>query len=601
MNKMKRTLVGKVKSVNGNIVSVQLDESVKSTMPVIDGIVYRVGQLGSFLRIPLGYTHLYGIVTRIGAEAIPESVLDKLPIGDNYNLIATRWLSLVLIGERIGAKFERGVIQFPTSEDEVHLVTLDDLSVIYGGMSETNSIQVGNISVSESLPARIDIDKLVTRHCAILGSTGSGKSNTVAVTLEAIAKGQFKSARILLIDPHGEYNDSLKEYSKVYKINANTGMKQNELYVPFWALPFEELISSFPGHLSDQQKDYVREKVLEKKKDSLQYLKNAPDEESITSDSPIPFSINQLWFEMDDFERQTFNKVQDPKTKESRLEITNLVEQGDVSTLKSNKYETVKAGSGPFLNQQAKGILGFLDSVKNRLLDQRFKFLYKPGDWSPDVQGKVNVDLDKLLSDWLAHDKPITILDLSGIPSEIMTSISGALLKIVYDGLFWAQNLKVGGRQQPLLLVLEEAHNYLRAGEDSISSRTVQTIAKEGRKYGVGLLLVTQRPTELDETVLSQCGTLIALRMTNKGDRGHVSAALQDELYDLISLLPVLRTGEGIVIGEAVRIPSRIKFDKISHAPKSSDPQVSVQWKNDRPDSKDYEKAVLLWRNQRFS
>lgn len=150
-------------------------------------------------------------------------------------------------------------------------------------------------------------------------------------------------------------------------------------------------------------------------------------------------------------------------------------------------------------------------------------------------------------------------------------------------------------------MVLEEAHNYLKAGEDSISSRTVQTIAKEGRKYGVGLLLVTQRPTELDETVLSQCGTLIALRMTNKGDRGHVSAAVQDELYDMVSLLPSLRTGEGLIMGEAVRIPSRVKFEKISKAPKSTDPLVSKQWKKEKQDNKGYKTIVEYWRNQKFS
>ena len=129
--------------------------------------------------------------------------------------------------------------------------------------------------------------------------------------------------------------------------------------------------------------------------------------------------------------------------------------------------------------------------------------MFSPGEYEPDLNGKTNKDLDKLLLNWLGDKKPISILDLSGVPTEVMSSISGSVLKIVYDGLFWGLNTNVGGKNQPLLLVLEEAHNYLRAGENSISSRTVQTIAKEGRKYGVGLLLVTQRPSELDETVLS--------------------------------------------------------------------------------------------------
>lgn len=592
----KETLVGKVISINGNRISVKMAESLKSTMPIIDGLVYRVGQIGSFLRIPLGYADLYGIVTQIGADAIPDS-LKELVFQENQQNFSTRWMSLVLVGERVGNKFERGVTQFPTAEDEVHLVTLNDLNIIYGGFDESNSINVGNISVSESLPAKIELDKLVTRHCAIIGSTGSGKSNTVAVMLESIAKGRFKSARILLIDPHGEYGETLREHSKVFKVKVDGSKGQAELHIPFWALPFDELMKSFPGNLNDQQRDYIRAKILEKKIEAIKCLKNKPNIAAITSDSPIPFSLKQLWFDLDDFERKTFKENRKPET-------ATLIKAGDVDKLKSNEYEPAGlGGSSPFLNFQAKGILSFLDSMKNRMLDQRFEFLYKPGVFIPDLKGKTSKDLDFLLLEWLGHDKTITILDLSGVPAVIMSSISGSLLKIMYDALFWAQNLPVGGRKQPLLLVLEEAHSYLKAGENSISSRTIQTIAKEGRKYGVGLLLVTQRPTELDETVLSQCGTLIALRMTNKSDRGHVSAAVQDELYDMVALLPTLRTGEGLVMGEGVKIPSRVKFEKISKAPKSTDPDVSKEWRKERSKDKerDFEKAVDLWRNQKLS
>lgn len=596
MNNNKETLVGKIISINGNRISVKMAESLKSTMPIIDGLLYRIGQIGSFLRIPLGYANLYGIVTQIGADAIPES-LKELALQEDERNFSTRWMSLVLVGERVGNKFERGVTQLPTAGDEVHLVTLDDLNIIHGGFDESNSITVGNISVSESLPAKIELDKLVTRHCAIIGSTGSGKSNTVAVMLESIAKGGFKSARILLIDPHGEYDETLSKYSKVFKVKADEGKGQSELHIPFWALPFDELMKSFPENLNDQQRDYIRAKVLEKKISSIQYLKNKPNIVSVTSDSPIPFSLKQLWFELDDFERQTFKENRKPET-------AILKKAGNSEKLISNEYEPASPGGGsPFLNFQAKGILGFLDGMRNRMLDQRFEFLYEPGGFIPDLNGKVTQDLDFLLLEWLGHDKTITILDLSGVPALIMSSISGSLLKIMYDALFWAQSLPVGGRKQPLLLVLEEAHSYLKAGENSISSRTIQTIAKEGRKYGVGLLLVTQRPTELDETVLSQCGTLIALRMTNKGDRGHVSAAVQDELHDMVALLPTLRTGEGLVMGEGVKIPSRVKFQKISKAPKSTDPKVSEEWRKERPGDKkkDFEKTVHLWRNQKLS
>lgn len=595
MNKY-QTEIGEIVSVSGNTITVKLSDIIKSNMPIIDGVVYRIGQIGSFLKVPLGYANLYGIVTQIGASAIPDKLKEMAE--QNKALLDNRqWLNMVLVGEQMGKKFDRGVSQSPTTGDKVHLVTIKDLDIIYGSYDKRNSISVGNISISESLDAKIDLNKMISRHCAILGSTGSGKSNSVGVLLGAIAKKKFKSSRILVIDPHGEYNSVLKDDSTVYKIMANSNGEEHELYIPFWALPFEELMSLFSGRLNDQNKDYFRSKIVEEKLRAVKNNKIEIDEVLVTADTPIPFSLKQLWFKLDDFERQTFTERAKPE------KVTNKIITGDASKLISNEYEPASAGGGaPFLNNQAKGILGFLDSVRARLKDSRYNFLFSPGEYTPDLNGKVEKDLGKLLYDWLGSNKAITILDLSGIPSEIMTSISGTLLKIIYDALFWGQNLKNGGKEQPILIVLEEAHNYLKSGEDSISSRAVQSIAKEGRKYGVGLLLVTQRPSELDETVLSQCGTIIALRMNNSKDRGHISSAIQDELQTMVDLLPSLRTGEAIISGEGVKIPSRVQFYKLSNAPKGSDPIASEKWmeeKNIKID--DYNKLLSIWRNKKLN
>lgn len=587
--------VGEVVSVSGNIITVNLSKEIKSTMPVIDGIVYRIGQIGSFMKIPLGYASLYGIVTQIGASAIPEPILE-IAKQDYSKIDNTRWLNMVLVGEQIGMRFERGVSQSPTTGDKVHLVTIKDLDIIYGGYNEKNSITIGNVSASESLDAKIDLDKLLTRHSAILGSTGSGKSNAVGVILNAIADKEFKSSRILVIDPHGEYNSILKEKSNVYKVRADIPQNEKELYIPFWALPFNELINIFSGNLTEQNRDYIRTKVVEAKLESIKENRIDIENELVTADTPVPFSIKQLWFELDDFERQTYNERGKPET------ITERRADGDADKLISNVYEPASAGGGkPFLNPQAKGILNFLDSLRLRLKDTTYDFLFKPGDYTPNLKGKINKDLNQLLFDWIGSDKPITTLDLSGIPGEIMISISGTLLKIIYDALFWGQNTKVGGKEQPLLVVLEEAHNYLKAGEKSAASRAVQTIAKEGRKYGVGLTLVTQRPSELDETVLSQCGTLIALRMNNSKDRGNIKAATQDELQAIIDLLPSLRTGEGIISGEGVKIPTRVQFYKLSNAPRSADPKVSEKWMEEKSVTiDDYIRLLTLWRNQKL-
>jgi hypothetical protein len=378
-------------------------------------------------------------------------------------------------------------------------------------------------------------------------------------------------------------------------IEINSTVDENKLQIPFWALPFNELMKIFSGNLTDPNREYIREKVVEAKIKSAEYNQIEVAKESITADSPIPFSIKLLWFELTDFEKQTF-------TDNTRTTLSTLIVVGDAENLISNEYTPAGMGnSAPFLNQKAKGLLSFLDSMRNRLNDSSYSFLFTPGKLTPDKEGKTEEDIDAMFLKWLGNELPITILDLSGIPSEITSSISGTLLKIIYDGLFWGVNTKVGGKNQPLLIVLEEAHSYLKAGEHSISSRTVQMIAKEGRKYGVGLLLVTQRPSELDETVLSQCGTMIALRMNNSKDRGHIRSAVQDELQSMVDLLPSLRTGEALISGEAVKIPSRVKFYKIANAPKSSDPKASEKWLEKINDpQKEYKQLLKSWRNKNY-
>lgn len=588
------SIVGKVLSVSGNTISVQLSDNVKSNSPIIDGVVYKIGQIGSFLKIPLGYCNLYGIVTQIGATAIPSNILKNLSDVNYSELANQQWLTMSLIGEQIGKRFTRGVSQSPTVGDCVHLVTISDLRCVYSDYNRQSSINVGNISISESLEAYLDLDKLVSRHFAVLGSTGSGKSNAVAITLQSIINKKFPRARILVLDPHGEYNEAFQSQSTVFKIRREKEAK--ELYVPYWALPFNELMALFDASISDANRDYIRSKIVEAKRHGAQANKIEIEDALITADSPIPFSIKQLWFELDDFERQTYNERGNPATK------TKLIVEGSADKLISNQYEPASPmNTKPYLNNQAKCILPFLEDVRLKLSDTRYEFLFNPGEFTPGLCGKITSDLDALLNSWIGDDKPITIFDLSDVPSEIMQSIVGSLLNITYDALFWGQNLKNGGKQQPLLVVLEEAHNYLKSDSRSIASRTVQRIAKEGRKYGVGLLLVTQRPSELDETILSQCGTIIALRMNNSKDRSFVSGAIQDELRSLVDLLPSLRVGEAIISGEGVKIPSRVQFYKMSNTSKGSDPLVSSSWSIPLSEGVDtYDKLLYLWRNKKF-
>jgi hypothetical protein len=256
--------------------------------------------------------------------------------------------------------------------------------------------------------------------------------------------------------------------------------------------------------------------------------------------------------------------------------------------------------AGPFLNQQAFGIRRQLNLLRSRLLDRRYDFLLHPGKWEPDLQGATKCDLDALLAGWLGGQKPITILDLSGVPSVVLERLIGSILKIVYDSLFWSREKSEGGISRPLLVVMEEAHRYLHAKSDNLAAATVQKIAKEGRKYGIGAMVVSQRPSEVDETILSQCGTVFALRLSNPDDRNRVKGTLPDGLVSLMETLPVLRTGEAIITGEAASMPMRcrITLPEEAHRPRSRDPEVSTQWSLTRR-TEGYDRVVASWRSQR--
>jgi len=195
------------------------------------------------------------------------------------------------------------------------------------------------------------------------------------------------------------------------------------------------------------------------------------------------------------------------------------------------------------------------------MLDSRFSFMFtSDDDWSPDEDGEVSADLDALLARWIGSERPITVLDVSEIPASLLNVVVGTMLSIVYDALYWGMNLPVGGKEQPLLIVLDEAHRFLREGVGTAATRACSRIAKEGRKYGAGLMIVTQRPSDVDAGVLSQCGTMIALRVTNSADRQAVASTVPDDLGGLTDLLPSLRTGEGLVLGDALQVPSRIRI-----------------------------------------
>lgn len=578
------TYLGTVAAVSGSSVSVQLAPSVASGLSIIEGRTYRVGQVGSFVRIPQGYQELFGIVSDVGSSAIPDRV--ATPSED-----PGRWMKIQLVGESIGTHFGRGTSQYPQIGDSVHITTESGLVRIYGA-GDSGHLTIGSLSSAESIPAKLSLDELVTRHSAVVGSTGSGKSTMVASLLQEIDDQKYPSARILMLDIHGEYASAFSGDATVFTIEPQEKHEQ-QLLIPYWALGISDILSFLTGGLSELHEAAFFEKIYELKRDTFRNVSYAGvRENSITVDTPIPFSLKKLWYDLVDFELSTFT--------DSAGEHKAQIDKGDPEDLIAPKYEPHGMGSkGPFLNRSAIGIRRQLNLLRSRLLDHRYDFLLHPGLWEPNLRGMVEQDLDGLVSNWLGNNKPITILDLSAVPSTVLELLVGSILKVVYESLFWSREKSEGGIERPLLIVMEEAHRYLSPKRGGLASEIVQRIAKEGRKYGVGAMVVSQRPSEVDETILSQCGTFFALRLSNQADRERVRGTLPDGLITLLDVLPVLRTGEAIVMGEAARLPMRcrINLPREDRRPRSTDPRVSDRWALPLRDE-GYDRVIASWRAQ---
>jgi DNA helicase HerA-like ATPase len=576
----KETYLGDVQDVNGTNVSIKLSKHSLSGFIYIDGQGYRAGQIGSFIRIPIGFIDLYGIISQVGASAIP----DRADVAADQS---DKWMKIQLIGEsERNGKFQRGLSQYPTVGDEVHLVSEKELKGIYGQPDKPYFVKVGHISNAESIPALIDVNKLVTRHSAVVGTTGSGKSTTVASLIGALSEpSRYPSARILMLDLHGEYGHALRDRANIFRIKADETLekKQHELVVPFWALNFDELCEICFGEFSSEKdKNIVLERVQKYKLESLKITnRSGASLDSLSVDSPIPFSIHELWYEL---YIETFGTYYKDK---GGLPLEHLAYEsdssgeemkGDASKGIPPTFKNVVAAAGETKINYLPNSLSIgkqMQLLGTKLRIPRYDFIFKPSGWAPEKDGKIENDLDLLLKKWMG-EKPVSILDLSGVPPDILQTTIGAVLRILYESLFWARNLSQGGRHRPLLLVMEEAHIYLNSNSQGMAAKIVQRVVKEGRKYGIGAMIVSQRPSEIDATILSQCGTFFALRLTNSLDRSHISSAMSDNLDGLTGMLPILRTGEAIILGEAVKLPMRtlIEPPPRNRRPDSQDPVI---------------------------
>jgi hypothetical protein len=374
------------------------------------------------------------------------------------------------------------------------------------------------------------------------------------------------------------------------------GDPSSPLLIPYWISAFDELgwfLVDRKASSESVQDALLRDQILDLKRKECANLKaGSVSPTEITVDSPVPFSLRELWYNFDRNEKATYLDM--ARTQEA------LVQEGSASSLVSAQFKAPGPGNAaPFKASPPPIMASYVARLFARLKDPRFDFLVSPTGYD----GIAN-DLDDLLRSWTDHGRPITVFDLAGVPFEIMDMVVGVIARAIFEGMFWGRNLSGIGRDRPILLVFEEAHAYLPKGGSAqfiqgYASRSVRRILREGRKYGIGAIVVSQRPSELDETILSQCGSFFALRLSNTHDQGTVRAAVPDALAGLMDLLPALRTGEALIAGEVVTVPSRVQLPLVEPRPSSNDPPVSDSWHKTVVQA-DYRETVTRWRRQRI-
>src|SRR5437762_112200 len=438
--------------------------------------------------------------------------------------------------------FRRGVTRYPIPGSDVLPVTTDDLRSVFAASDEPH-IEIGTVYPTDDIRGALYVDPMLGKHFAVLGSTGTGKSTSVSLILHRISQ-LSPEGHIVMLDPHGEYSAAFKGCGELFNVD--------NLQLPYWLMNFEEHCEVLlTTHGAERQRDAdILAKCLlaarTKGKDMSQYGK-------VTVDSPIPYLLADL------------NTI-------IVNEMGKLDRAGDTLPYQRLKTKLDELRAGP-----------------------RYTFMFSGMLVSDSMPGLV-AKLFRLPS----NGKPISIVDVSGVPSEITSVVVSVLARMVFDYAIWSRT----EAQKPLLLVCEEAHRYVPKDEHQEGGQAVrrilERIAKEGRKYGVSLGLITQRPSDLAEGVLSQCGTIIAMRLNNDRDQQYVKNAMPEGSRGFLDVIPALRNRECIVCGEGVSIPIRVAFDDLERdrCPASSDPLFSQLWKQTGEEEAMVSRVVKRWRAQ---
>lgn len=528
--------------------------------------------------------HLIGIINRITRKASDEAPTTGDDLGLSNFLFTENILKVNLIGtllDKHGEKenvFKRTLDTVPEIEAPCFPIDGENITKFMQTISTKENykipLSIGKYSIDENAEAFLDGDKLFQRHAVIVGSTGSGKSWCVAKLIEQIAK--LPMANCILFDIHGEYSGKDFKADGIQHLRvanpSDLGKKGNlandVLMLPYWLLTYEEMLamlldrsdSNAPNQAMLFSKTVFNEKVK-----FLEVIKDTVFKDSITIDSPIPY------------------KIEDVLTELKRLDVERVAGATD------------KGKEGPFAGKLTR----FIQRLEAKFQDKRLGFLFQISEDELQLNW-MNELCTRLMQGSILNTKKagIKIIDFSEVPSDVLPLVIGLVARIVFTVQQWTPKEK----QHPLGLFCDEAHLYIpeRTNQDAASElglKSFERIAKEGRKYGVSLTVISQRPSEVNRTVLSQCNNFISLRLSNGEDQAVIKRLLPDNLAGLTEVLPILDIGEALIVGDASLLPTRVIITEPKIKPESATIKFWKEWSNDKA-TQDIETAVTGLRKQ---
>lgn len=554
-------------------------ETARITVRVTDGQRLQKARVGRLVAIQAtGDEWLIGIIERVWRHPVELPTLAAAEVPEDKALIQQEenGVAISLAGTyraRDGQRrdtFSRAVFSLPEINRLVFPIeekSLEDFMGILSASSKADAaapLKVGTYTLDGKATAYIDGDKLFQRHAALLGSTGSGKSFTVASILEQSA--QLPHANMIVLDLHGEY--SSMKFASHYRIAGIGDLKEarnGAIFLPFWLLTYDEMQSVFVDRSGDNAPNQalaLMDSVIEMKRTAISALDKPELLDGFTVDTPVPYRLTEL--------------VQSLDAKNEEVIPTG---EEYVSGAKKGLPKTEK---GPLAGKLSR----FLIRLKTKMNDRRYAFMYQaPAEY--ESYEALHALAKKLLGTGDAKNgvnPGIKIIDFSEVPSDILPVVVGLVARLVYQVQFWSDPGQAGDERHPIVIVCDEAHLYLPSSAAStgpLERRALENferIAKEGRKYGVGLLVVSQRPSDVSTTILSQCSNIVSLRLSNKTDQAVVKQLLPESLEGLMEVLPTLDVGEAVVVGDATLLPTRIRMNKPVNEPRSATIPFWTRW-----------------------